>query len=280
MTSSSLWLWRRSSSQPNTHVIDAARYSLPPLSTTGETGCIRQTPWSENMADRSWRCRGRFYGRQGRPLSQQKGPRRALSALLAVVEPGDLFGRQLDLEGLEAVVEFAQGAGADQRDGREGLGQHEGQGDMDRVVPDLPGQFDGAVTAGEVLVIVPAAHQFLIVGLVATGAVGEEAAALAGPGEIGDLGIGQPLFPRGGRRGDAAIPDRHQHFAEGEIVAERHGLGLATALGIFNRGVEALPGPIAAAERPANATGLDLSIHGIDEFADRDVGVVAVHEVD
>ncbi len=91
---------------------------------------------------------------------------------------------------------------------------------------------------------------------------------------------GKPVLPLGGRGGDAAIPDRNQHFGEGEIVRQRLGLGLAVALGVGDGLIEAFAGPVGTAEGAANAPRLDLGIHGIDELADRHVEIVAVHEID
>ncbi len=59
------------------------------------------------------------------------------------------------------------------------------------------GQLDRTIAAGEVLLVVPDADQFLVVGLVPPGPVGEEAARLARPREVGDLGVDQPLLEVG-----------------------------------------------------------------------------------
>ena len=180
----------------------------------------------------------------------------------------------------EAVLEFGQVARPDQRHRREGLRQHIGERDVDRLPPELFGQLDRAVAALEVAFRVPDADQLLVVALVASGAVGEEAARLARPREVGDLALGQPLLPVVVRGGDAAGPDRVEHLGQREVVAERGRLLLALALGVGDRRVHALARPVRAAERPADAAGFHLGIHRIDELADRNVGIVAVHEVD
>ena len=77
-----------------------------------------------------------------------------------------------------------QRAGADQRHDGERLRQDVGERDVDRALAELLGQLDGAVAALEVLVRVPDADELLVVALVAAGAVGEEAARLARPGEV------------------------------------------------------------------------------------------------
>ena len=68
--------------------------------------------------------------------------------------------------------------------------------------------------------------------------------------------------------------------ASAKLLESAPGLLLAVLLGIGDGLVHALLRPVGAAERPADAAGLDLGVHGVDEFADRHVGVVAVHEVD
>src|SRR5690606_15665269 len=94
-------------------------------------------------------------------------------------EPLDLFRRQLDFKSFEAVFQFDQSARSDEWDAREVLCQHIGQSNVDWRLAQLLAEFNGAIAATKVLIIVPAAHQFLIAGLVPAGEVGKEAARLA-----------------------------------------------------------------------------------------------------
>src|SRR5690606_1706574 len=118
-------------------------------------------------------------------------------------QPGNLLRRELDVERLEAVIELFERARADQRYAREGLCQHIGKRHMDWALAEVLRQLDCPVATAEVLLVVPAADEFLAVPLVAASTVGEETAALAGPGEVGHLPVDQPLLEVGRRGRDA-----------------------------------------------------------------------------
>src|SRR6186713_1115145 len=64
------------------------------------------------------------------------------------------------------------------------------------------------------------------------------------------------------------------------MVGQRTGPLLARPVSISDRLVHAFPGPVRTAEWTADASSLDLPVHRVDEFADRHVEIVPVHEVD
>jgi hypothetical protein len=124
-------------------------------------------------------------GRKAAPRSGRPG--------LAGVEPAHLLGGEPDRERLEAVVELDEAARADQRQDRERLRQRVGERDVDRALAEALGELDCAVAAGEVGVGKPDPDQFGVVAPVPAGGVGEEAAALARPGEVGELALGRRI---------------------------------------------------------------------------------------
>ena len=111
-------------------------------------------------------------------------PAACSQSLGPVVQPLQILRRQRNVERAQTVLQLVQRTWADQRHRRERLRQHIGERDMDRALAQPAGELDGAVAAAEILLGIPDPDQFLIVVPVAPGAVGEEAAALARPGEI------------------------------------------------------------------------------------------------
>ncbi len=119
---------------------------------------------------------------------------------------------------------------------------------------ELAGQLDRPVPALEVAVRIPAADHLLVVALVASGTVGEEAATLARPGEVRDLPCVQPRLPLVVGGGHAARPDRIEHFGQREVV----GKGGRRCLAVLRRHrliglVHTLARPVRAAEDAADA---------------------------
>src|SRR4051812_28170660 len=108
---------------------------------------------------------------------------------------------------------------------------------------ELLGKFDCPVAPFEIAIRIPAAYDFLVVALVAPGPFGEEAAALARPGEVRDLLLVQPRLPLIVGGGNAAGPDRIEHFGKREVIGKHRRGYLAALLRIGDRLVETLARP-------------------------------------
>ena len=113
------------------------------------------------------------------------------------------------------------------------------------------------------------------------GAAGEEeAAGLAGPGEERGLRFREPCARRRVGCADAAGPDGVDHARQAEkllLTAAKPVLPLRLRVRV--RLLHARERPVAPAERSDAAGGLVLVEH-VDELADGDVRVVAMHQVD
>ena len=150
---------------------------------------------------------------------------------------------------------------------------------MEGVLSQPPGKLDRPRAALEVTVAVPGVDQLLVVALVGTGTVGEEAARLGRPGEERDVVGAQPRLPGIVGGGEHALPDRVDHLGEREIVGKNARPPTSRLVGMGDRRVHALARPVRSAI-DGDAAGTHLGIHGIDEFTDRHIGIVAMHHVD
>src|SRR5581483_4653137 len=95
---------------------------------------------------------------------------------LSVLQPAHIRRRQLYVEGLQRILELADGQRPDDRHDREVLRQAVGKRDVERVLAESLAERNGTGAAGEIPFAVPAVDQLLVVELVRGGAVGEKAA--------------------------------------------------------------------------------------------------------
>lgn len=105
-------------------------------------------------------------------------------------QPANVIWRKPNVECFHAMVELRQRARPDQQYDVTLLCEHIGNRHLDRILADPFSKIDGPVAAGKVAFGIPGSRKFGIGHLAAPSPFGEEAARLAGPGEVGD-----PLLP-------------------------------------------------------------------------------------
>src|SRR6266545_3581199 len=128
------------------------------------------------------------------------------------VEPAELLRRELNGERGKGGAGFGEGAGADEREGGEGLVEDVGEGDVDGIDFPFLSKLPRALQPFRVVGAVPAADQLLI-ALIFSGNVAahEESAGLTRPGEQRRLSPREPGAALGVAGGDAPGPGGFDH---------------------------------------------------------------------